>query len=195
MREFQTAALLAAALSTSGAIIDFDLGPGGLNGLNERPAPVVTTATGGERSGVGSISLDTTTHQLFLNYSWGDQNGYTDLTGSFTDTHIHGPADVNNAANVLYLLTPQVNQQTATDGGVFGFTLQLVDQGPYTVALQEADLLAQRWYVNVHSQTFTGGEIRGQLVPVPEPEHYVALAAIGLLSFAGYRRIRRAPAC
>jgi hypothetical protein len=28
---------------------------------------------------------------------------------------------------------------------------------------QETDLLAGRWYANIHTPTYTGGEIRGQL--------------------------------
>jgi hypothetical protein len=45
--------------------------------------------------------------------------------------------------------------------------------GPYTTgmkgvatltATQEVDLFTNLWYFNLHSATFTGGEIRGQLV-------------------------------
>jgi hypothetical protein len=32
------------------------------------------------------------------------------------------------------------------------------------------------WYVNIHTSTFGGGEIRGQIIPVPEP------ATTGLLT-------------
>src|SRR5436853_4607354 len=95
-------------LGTSAAIFDFDLGPLGLNGANERPSPVVTAATGGEIASVPSMSLNTSTHQLFVNYGWGIANGYTDLTSPFTFTHIHGPADLNTAATVLYDLTSLV---------------------------------------------------------------------------------------
>jgi hypothetical protein len=57
---------------------------------------------------------------------------------------------------------------TGTNGGVvFPFTA-LVSPISYTSpplnAEQEADLMANLYYVNLHSSTFTAGEIRGQLV-------------------------------
>lgn len=51
---------------------------------------------------------------------------------------------------------------------VFGFTSPVTSPINYTsVALdaaQEADLMANLYYVNVHSATYPGGEIRGQLI-------------------------------
>ena len=53
-------------------------------------------------------------------------------------------------------------------GVVFGFTAPVTSPINYTsVALdatQEADLMANLYYVNVHSATYSGGEIRGQLI-------------------------------
>jgi len=44
-------------------------------------------------------------------------------------------------------------------------------------------------YLNVHSSTVPGGEIRGFLQPVPEPETYaMMLAGLGLVGFAAARR-------
>jgi hypothetical protein len=34
-------------------------------------------------------------------------------------------------------------------------------------AAQGADLLNGLWYINIHSEQFTGGEIRGQVLPEP----------------------------
>jgi hypothetical protein len=39
-------------------------------------------------------------------------------------------------------------------------------------------------YVNIHSSAFPGGEIRGQIVAVPEPGT-MALGALGLLAVVG----------
>ena len=56
--------------------------------------------------------------------------------------------------------------------GVSG-PVQIGIDGPYTNAIkstatlnaaQEVDLFANQWYFNLHSTTFSGGEIRGQLV-------------------------------
>jgi hypothetical protein len=41
--------------------------------------------------------------------------------------------------------------------------------GGFTIALQVSQLQSGLWYVNIHSTTFGGGEIRGQIIPVPEP--------------------------
>lgn len=53
-------------------------------------------------------------------------------------------------------------------GVVFGFTNPITSPINYTsVALdatQEADLMANLYYVNIHSAAFPGGEIRGQLI-------------------------------
>jgi hypothetical protein len=187
--------LCAGLVGTSGAIFDFDIGPLGLNGANERPAPVVTAATGGELASVPSMSLNTSTHELFVNYGWGIANGYTDLTSPFTFTHVHGPGDLNTAAPVLYDLTSLVTIQSSTVGGIFGKTLQLVTLSPggapYSVSQQEADLLNGLWYVNVHDNTHPDGEIRGQLIStVPEPRTYATLAGVSLLGFAAYRRFK-----
>jgi hypothetical protein len=177
-------------LATQAAVFNFDIEPGGLNGLNERPTPVITLATGDEVAGHPSMSLDTATHQVTLNYGWGTDNGFTDLSDAFTATHIHGPAPLTSAASVLYDLGSFVNQTTASDGTVFG-TLQLIaGAGGLSIAQQEADLQNGLWYVNVHSASHTSGEIRGQLVPVPEPQTYAVIAGFGLLGFAAYRRFK-----
>jgi len=53
----------------------------------------------------------------------------------------------------------------------------------YTLAQQITDLDNSLWYLNVHDSTFPGGEIRGQIVPVPEPSilGLLGLGAAGLL--------------
>ncbi len=46
----------------------------------------------------------------------------------------------------------------------------------------EADLLAGNTYINIHTPAHPGGEIRGQLIPVPEPMSLVGLSAgLGML--------------
>jgi hypothetical protein len=54
-----------------------------------------------------------------------------------------------------------------------------------------AGLDAGKAYFNVHSTTFGGGEIRGFLAPIPEPQTY-ALMLAGLTAIGAMSRRRRA---
>jgi CHRD domain-containing protein len=71
------------------------------------------------------------------------------LTGAPTAAHFHGPAEAGKTAGVVVLIgnnpaSPATGSATLTDA-------------------QAADLLAGRWYVNVHTPTNRPGEIRGQV--------------------------------
>ena len=71
------------------------------------------------------------------------------LTGPVTAMHFHGPAAEGQNAGVV------VPMQGGCDGqGTTGKVV--IDQNGL------ADLLAGKWYVNVHTQRFPNGEIRGQ---------------------------------
>lgn len=79
------------------------------------------------------------------------------VVGTTTAGHFHGPAAVGVNAGV---------QQ-----GFIGIPLG-VSSGNWTsastalTATQETQLLSGLWYANIHTTTFGGGAIRGQLVPV-----------------------------
>src|SRR5947207_2637458 len=84
--------LIGAGVSAArAAIIDISLqGTAGMGllGGNENPA-VVGGGSGGE---IGSgILFDNITLQLTVNIGWGSGNGFSDLTGTATAGHIHGP--------------------------------------------------------------------------------------------------------
>jgi uncharacterized repeat protein (TIGR01451 family) len=74
------------------------------------------------------------------------------LSSPQTAAHIHGPASQGQSAPPLFELP---------EGGFEGFKITLNPQ-------QVSDLRNGFFYVNVHSTTFPGGEIRGQLLPAAE---------------------------
>lgn len=145
-------------------LIDFDLSPTGtsaavgLRPANEAPAVGGTTGSGNVVS--GGITFDTTTSTLSFAMGYGSAAGFTDLTGAATSMHIHGPAAAGVNAAVLFNLAPvHFPAAIPAKGGV------IVGSVVYTPS-QAADLLAGRDYVNIHTSTNPGGELRGQLVRV-----------------------------
>jgi Domain of unknown function (DUF4394)/CHRD domain len=79
---------------------------------------------------------------------------YRDLTGNNTAAHYHGPADPTVNAGVLFALP-------ITTGNPWGFIFNSQTLSDANVA-HFADGLV---YVNIHSTTLPGGEIRGQVLP------------------------------
>ena len=122
--------------------------------------------TGSPGAGLGTITFDTVTKQLDWNISWGG------LIGVSAAMHFHGPALPNQNAGV------QVGVGVAGPP-VIGNTI--------LNAVQESDLLNGLWYLNLHTNSFPGGEIRGQVL-VPEPG-VLMLLATGLAALAW--RVRR----
>ncbi len=110
-----------------------------LEGSQEVPA----NASGGK--GVVIAKYNTETNLLEL------AGNYQNLTSNITASHIHGNALPGEVAGVLLGLAI-----TGGTSGIISLTATLTEQ-------QEADLFDGKMYVNVHSVTFPGGEIRGQL--------------------------------
>src|SRR5207249_387416 len=99
--------------------------------------------------------------------------------GGSTGVHIHGLAGPGVAAPIIIALT--LDQPGATTGTFSG-------SGTLTAA-QITGMENGQTYVNVHSNVFPSGEIRGQLFLVPEPSS-VMLACTGIfgLFFIGRRK-------
>ena len=108
-----------------------------LDGKSEVPP---NTSAG---TGTADVDFDPASKKL----SW--KLTYSGLTGPATAAHFHGPAEPGKNAGVAVAIpnatsSPAEGSATLTDA-------------------QAADLLAGKYYINVHTQANPGGEIRGQV--------------------------------
>jgi len=98
-----------------------------------------------ESKGSGTLTATYDATSKSLNYT----ANYSGLTGDATAAHFHGPAAAGQNAGVVVPVTgsaasPIKGSATLTDA-------------------QAADLMAGRWYFNIHTAANKGGEIRGQV--------------------------------
>ena len=112
-----------------------------LRGANEVPAAATNAV--GQMDAV--LNRDTNLLQWKMTYDG--------LSGPATAGHFHGPAMAGANAGVVL---PFNNPVTSPMAGQATLT-----------AAQVADLMAGKWYANVHTAKFPGGEIRGQMTVRP----------------------------
>jgi hypothetical protein len=105
------------------------------------PAMEVPPAADSKGSGTATFMVDTATKKL----TWEVMS--KDLTGAATAAHIHGPAAVGENAGPMVDLSASIEKGTA----------DLTDA-------QLADIQAGKTYVNIHTEKYPDGEIRGQLM-------------------------------
>lgn len=156
------AALLAAIALPSGATVW--VLTANLTGSQEVP-PVSTTA-----SGQAIMSYDDVS-KLFNLAVYEVGISQSDILGA----HIHvGAPGINGP--VIYALGGGASWSGS--GVIFS---RFITGGLFPAAY-EADLLAGNTYINIHTPAHPGGEIRGQLIPVPEPMSLIGLSTgLGLL--------------
>jgi CHRD domain-containing protein len=94
-------------------------------------------------TGTADLDYDPATKKL----SW--KLTYTGLSGPATAAHFHGPAEAGKNAGVAVAIP------NATSSPVEG-SATLTDA-------QAADLVAGKYYINIHTAANPGGEIRGQV--------------------------------
>ena len=154
-----------------------------LSGANEVP-PRATNGTG-----TATVILDDVAGKVTITLS------FSGLSAAVTGAHIHCCAAPGANASVVVpfdsFLTLSADK---TSGSLTSFSFTLVPAGGLTVAQIIDGLKSGLAYVNVHTSTFPGGEIRGQLVAagaaVPEPSTLLLLGT-GLLTAASRLRKRR----
>jgi hypothetical protein len=160
---FLTAALLSTGLAS--AQTDFEAF---MSGLGEHPA----NASPG--SGFSWVTLNAAQNQITVDATW------SGLTLAATAAHIHGPAGAGTNGPVIFPLS-----------GIAGTTAGTAPTQVFTInPAQVSYLFSGFLYVNIHTPNFPGGEIRGQLMLVPEPSS-AALMLSGLGLVLGRKAFRR----
>jgi hypothetical protein len=107
-----------------------------MNGTSEVPP--------NDSKGTGTVTVTYDTGSKLM--SW--KGSYSGLSGPATAAHFHGPAEPGKNSGVA---VPIPNPTASFEGSA-----TLTDA-------QSADLLAGRYYANVHTEANKGGEIRGQV--------------------------------
>jgi hypothetical protein len=168
-------------------------------------AGTFVTEGGGARTGSGSLFLeyDEDGRTLLINAS------FSGLSGNTTQSHIHCCITVTPIAGNtgIGLATQPANNLQNFPLGVKGANyVQIIDlslasnysatfvtaSGGTTLLAEQrliSNLASGRAYMNIHTQTFTGGEIRAFVTPVPEPGTYAMMAlGLGAIGFVARRR-------
>ena len=162
-----------------------------LDGPSESPA----NASPG--TGLGFVNYDDVAHTLSVNVT------FSGLTGATTASHIHAATTSpgSGTAGVATTTPYFAGFPIGVTSGSYSIVLDLTQSSSYNPSYVSANggttasaelaltsaIAADRAYLNIHSQTFGGGEIRGFLVPIPEPSS-LALIAVGGLAYIWKRR-------
>lgn len=148
--------------------------------------------------GSGTVDYDNSAHTLLVDVS------FTGLTGTTTASHIHAATASPGTGTAGVATTPPTfpGFPLGVTSGTYNHTLDLTLASSYnpayvtanggTTAGAEAALTAAmaagEAYLNIHTSTFGGGEIRGFLVAVPEPSSVAIVLVCGALAWSIRRR-------
>ncbi len=120
--------------------------------------------------GFGVVVLNDIADTITVDLSW------SGLTAPATAAHIHGPAAPGVNAPVVFGFS-----------GVPAATAGAIPEQTFSITpTQISDLEGGLYYFNVHTSTFPGGEIRGQ-IGVPEPGTLLLLG-FGIIGVLGLRK-------
>jgi hypothetical protein len=180
-----------------------------LTNQSENPPTVPTTVGGQPRPasfGTANFFIDsaatfmTFTATIFNIDVTGTQTA--DINDNLVAAHIHAAPTVTPTINgpvVWGFFGSPFNDNAPNDftmtpfatgvGGTFSGKWDMGEGNATTLTAQLTNILTGHAYINFHTTQFGGGEIRGNIVAVPEPETFALLLG-GLAVVAGVARRR-----
>jgi hypothetical protein len=189
MKKWIALAFLGLALAAPARAMVFT---GSLSGANENPA------NDSPGSGFVTVTMDLDMHTLRIEAS------FQDLLAGVTAAHIHCCTSEATPNVPPATQTPSFSGfPTGVMAGTYDMTFDTAQASTWNPAFVTANgsvagaeaaffdgMMDGRAYFNIHTTAFGGGEIRANLVPVPEPSTYALLLA-GLAVLGGVANRRR----
>lgn len=192
MNKPMTRIVLAAALAVpAGAQAALHVLTANLNAAQEVQNPTVVSPAVGTFHAVYDDATNTFTYMSLVG------QGLVGATISGLHIHGRGAGALAGANSSISLGLPEGN--VVRVGSAFFFNATGLGGGTIPGSADtdttkfnqqdEANLLSGRSYINLHTNSYPSGEIRGQIAVVPEPETYaLMLAGLGLVGWAAARR-------
>lgn len=155
------------------------------------------TATFTLNDAMTSLSFTATIYNIDVT---GSQTA-ADINDNLAAAHIHAGPSVTFGVNgpvVFGFFGAPLNDNSPNDvivtpfaagvGGTFASKWDMNEGQNTTLTAQLPNILAGRSYINFHTAQFPGGEIRGQILAVPDTGSSMILLGLGLLSLVGIAR-------
>lgn len=187
------AGTLLAAAAAMPALAEQTIYTAGLSGPNEEPS------NDSPGSGTATVTIDFDANTMRV------QENFTGLLAGVTASHIHCCTNEPGAgiAGVATTTPTFTDFPSGVTSGAYDHIFDMTDASSYNASFITANggtvggaftalvagLDSGHAYANIHSSMFPGGEIRGFLAPIPEPEAYaMLLAGLALVSMVARRR-------